>query len=63
MNNLINWPLKTAYSERAFSAHLNCSLKKEYPVLRAQNLRGREASDIRDDARMVSEIPERSTEP
>ena len=39
------------------------SLKTEQTVLRAQNLRGREASDIRNDARMVLEIPERSTEP
>ena len=39
------------------------TMKTEYTVLRAQNLRGREVSDIRNGARMVSEIPERSTEP
>ena len=42
---------------------LCCNLKTKQTVLRAQNLRGREASDIRDAAMMVSEIPERSTEP
>jgi len=49
--------------ERTFSVRLICSLKIEYTVLKAQNLRDRKASDIRDDARMVFEIPERSTEP
>lgn len=63
MNSPINRPKNTVYSGRAFSAHLNWSLKTEHTMLRAQNLRGREASDIGDDARMVSEIPERSTEP
>ena len=63
MKYLIKWPLKTVMGERAFSVRLICSLKIEYTVLKAQNLRDRKASDIRDDARMVFEIPERSTEP
>lgn len=49
--------------ERTFSVRLVCSLKIEYTVLKAQNLRGRKASDIRNDARMVLEIVEQSTEP
>ena len=63
MKNLIKWPSKTVMGERAFSVRLICSLKIEYTVLKAQNLRGRKASDIRNDARMVFDIPERSTEP
>ena len=53
-------PLKTYMGGRTFSVRLICSLKIEYTVLKAQNLRD---SDIRDAARMVVEIPERSTEP
>jgi len=63
MNCSIKTPLKRYMGGRAFSARLNRSLKTEYTVLKAQNLRGRKASDIRNDARMVFEIPERSTEP
>ena len=39
---------------------LHRTLKIEYTVLRAQNLRD---SDVRCDAMMVSEIPERPTQP
>ena len=46
--------------ERVFSTRLICSLKIEYTVLKAQNLRD---SGIRDDAMTVSVIPERPTEP
>ena len=63
MKYSIKTPLKRYMGERAFSVRLICSLKIEYTVLKAQNLRGREASDIRNDAMMVFEIPERSTEP
>ena len=60
MKKVIKTALKRYMGGRAFSARLICSLKIEYTVLKAQNLRD---SDIRDAARMVYEIPERSTEP
>jgi len=58
MKYSIKTPLKRYIGERAFSARLICSLKIEYTVLKAQNLRD---SDIRHDA-MMAATPERSTE-
>lgn len=66
MKNPIKWPSKMVNSGGALAAvfkirlSLTCSLKIEYTVLKARNLRD---SDIRCDARMVSQIPERSTRP
>ena len=63
MKKVIKGAFKMYIGGRSFSVQETANLKTEYTVLKAQNLRGREVSDIRNGARMVSEILERSTEP